>query len=322
MPANVETMMYVGDVPWHRMGHRLEGAATAEQAIEASGLDWEVQKQPVYTGPHRSVRVKDRFAICRTDRLDQPDGGQLGIVGGNYEPLQNRQAFSFLDPVVGQQAAVYHTAGALRGGRQVWMLAKLPGEIRVVREDVTEKYILLSNSHDGTSAVRIGFTPIRVVCQNTLNLALEGMQGLTIRHYVDVAARVRAAHRLMGIVNAAYDRIGQTMGAMAQVPMTRDRLAAYFEAVVPVPGDEQAREKVEQRHLRLSELFESGDGNDLPGVRGSLWAAYNAVTQWTDRESYTKRNQEPLRSIWFGGGARLKQRAYDVAERMASALLN
>ncbi len=322
MPANVETMMYTGEIPWHRLGTKLDNPATAEQAIIHAGLDWEVQKQPLYTGYERNVRIKDRFAICRTDRLDQMDGGQLGIVGGDYEPLQNREAFDFLDPVVGEGGAVYHTAGSLRSGRQIWMLAKLPGEIRVAGDDITEKYLLLSNSHDGTSAVRIGFTPIRVVCQNTLNLAVRNLQGLTIRHYADVAIRVREAHRLMGIVTTEFARSGQVMQKMAHIPMTGDRLACYFGKVMPVPEDESLINKVIQRHDRFIELFETGDGNSLPGVRGSLWAAYNAITQWADRESYTKRNKEPLRSIWFGEAARLKERAYTEAENLVATLIN
>lgn len=321
MPAELDSMMYTGEVPWHRQGTRLDNPATAEEAIAAAAMDWEVQKQPIYTGPSRDIRVKDRFAVCRTDRLDQPDGGQLGVVSGDYEPLQNREAFSFLDPVVGASGAVYHTAGSLRGGRVIWMLAKLPGEIRVVGDDIAEKFILLSNSHDGTAAVRIGLTPIRVICKNTLSLALRGMegQGLVIRHYRDVAARVKEAHRLLGIVNTAMDNAGVLMQRMATVQMNREALDGYFNTVIPAPvDDEPLKQKINDRHNRLRELFETGDGNAMPGVRGTLWAAYNAVTQWVDRESYTTRQKEPLRTIWFGDGARMKRVAFDTA----AALLN
>jgi phage/plasmid-like protein (TIGR03299 family) len=318
MPANIDTMMFVHETPWHKQGTRLANPATAEEAIVGAAMGWEVQLQPIYTGPERNIRVKDRHAVCRTDRLDQPDGGQLGVVGRDYTPLQNREAFDFLDPVVGQGAAVYHTAGSLRGGRQIWLLAKLPGEIRVIGDDIAEKYVLLSNSHDGTSAVRAGITPIRVVCQNTLNLAIRGMGGLSIRHFPDVAVRVREAWKLLGIVNEAFGTAGAVMQQMAKVPMTTDKVAAYFERVMPLPtDDDDLFAKVQQRHHRLKELFETGIGTDLPGVRGTTWAAYNAVTQWVDRESYTRRHKEPLRSIWFGDGARLKERAYDIAAEAA-----
>jgi hypothetical protein len=120
MPAEIDSMMYVGETPWHRLGTRLDNPATAEEAMRAAGLGWEVQLQPLYTGPERMVKVRDRYAVCRTDRLDQADGGQLGVVGRDFTPLQNREAFSFLDPVVGDGGAIYHTAGSLRGGRRVW----------------------------------------------------------------------------------------------------------------------------------------------------------------------------------------------------------
>lgn len=203
------------------------------------------------------------------------------------------------------------------------MLAKLPGVIRVVGDDIAEKFILLSNAHDGTAAVRIGLTPIRVVCMNTLNVALRGMSGVSIRHNPDVADRVKDAHQLLGLVNTAMDHAGTAMQEMAQASMTSNRLATYFEQVMPTPAEDDPQyERVNQHHARLAELFETGDGNQLPGARGTLWAAYNAVTQWTDRESYTGRNKEPLNTIWFGNGERLKRRAFSVAATLVGASLN
>lgn len=322
MPAAIDSMMYVKEVPWHRLGTRLENPATAEEAIGAAGLNWDVQLQPLYTGPERTVKVRDRFAVCRTDQLDQVEGGQLGVVGRDYVPLQNREAFSFLDPVVGEKAAVYHTAGSLRGGRRVWMLAKLPGEIRVVGDDITEKYVLLSNSHDGTSCVRIGLTPIRVVCQNTLNLALAGMGGLSIRHHADVVQRVQQAHELLGIVNESFNVAGEIMQKMAQSAITTDQLNRYIETLVPTPDEGASKEKVQTTQNRLKELFETGIGVELPGVKGTVWQAYNAVTQFVDRESYTSRNKEPLNSIWFGEGRRLKHEAFNAAAELAGVSFN
>lgn len=323
MPHEIDSMMYVQEVPWHRLGKRLENPATAEEAITAAGMDWEVQLQPLYTGPDRTVKVKDRFAVCRTDRLDQPDGGQLGVVGRGYTALQNREAFSFLDPLVGEDAAIYHTAGSLRSGRRVWMLAKLPGEIRVVGDDITEKYILLSNSHDGSSAVRIGLTPIRVVCQNTLNLALSNLRGLSIRHHSQVVQRVQQAHELLGAVNTSFALAGTIMQKLAQTPIITEQLKRYVQLISPeIPGDEAATVKAQAVQNRLCDLFETGIGVDLPGVRGTAWQAYNAVTQFVDRESYTARNKEPLNSMWFGDGVRMKHHAFDLAAELAGIALN
>jgi phage/plasmid-like protein (TIGR03299 family) len=199
------------------------------------------------------------------------------------------------------------------------VLAKLPGHIRIIGDDIADKFVLLSNGHDGTAAVRIGLTPIRVVCQNTLSLALRGMGGLSIRHYPDVAKRVQQAHSILRLVNERLHDAEQVMQQMARTPMAGGRLRAYFEQVMPTTeGTEVHRDLVKHRHDRLAELFETGEGNNLPGVRGTAWAAYNAVTQWADRESYTRRNKEPLNTIWFGDAARLKQRAFDTAQALLS----
>lgn len=237
---------------------------TAEQAITAGQLDWEVVKEPLYFDPTRNVRVKEKFVTRRTDRLDQPDGGQLGVVGRDYHVLQNRDAFRFLDPLRLGNRAIYHTVGALDAGRKIWLLAKLPGEIRVIGDDVTEKFLLLSNSHDGSSAVRILFTPIRVVCQNTLNMALRTSEGLWIKHFAEVHDRVKEAYRLLHVVNEAYDRAAVTMKAMAKVQLNSEQLKRYLQTVAPLPqDDEDQRGRMVQRHERWEQLFTDGDGNRL-----------------------------------------------------------
>ena len=323
MPANIDTMAYSGEVPWHRLGTRLDNPMTAEEAITAGGLNWSVVKDPIYCGEDRQIQVKDRFVTRRTDRLNEPDAGQLGCVGREYVPLQNCDAFSFLNPLRIGDKAVFHTVGALDGGRRVWLLAKLPGEIKVVGDDITEKFILLSNSHDGTSAVRILFTPIRVVCQNTLNMALRDTSGLSIKHFADVHQRVTEAYRLLGIINEAYDQAAVVMRAMAKTQITSQRLREYFETVLPVPTDEQEeRDRVQQRHQRWEQLFTDGIGNNMPGVRGTVWAAYNGVTEWVERESYTTRLRNPLKSIWFGQGRLLKEKAFAQAERLLTVSSN
>lgn len=321
MAANIDAMAYTGQVPWHRQGTKLDNPMTAGQAITAGGLNWEVTKEPLYFDSN--IRVRGRFVTRRTDRATSSDGGQLGVVSHTYEVLQNKDAFSFLDPLRLGNRAVYDTVGSLDGGRRIWLLAKLPGEIKVAGEDIVDKFLLLCNSHDGSSAVRIAFTPIRVVCQNTLNLALRTAQGLWIKHYADVHDRVKEAYRLLNIVNDAYDRAGITMKAMAKVQIGTDQLKRYFEAVMPTPSDvEQEQVRVAQRHERWEHLFAEGDGNRLPGVKGTVWAAYNGITQWTDRESFTTRLKEPLKSIWFGSGRAIKERAFSEAEKLLTVSLN
>src|ERR1035437_3760574 len=193
------SMFYIDEVPWHGLGVKLNGPATAQEAITAAQLDWKVVKLPLFAGSKR-LPVPDRFAVVRrTGDLIQRTDPVLGVVSNEYTPLQNRQAFQFFDPIVGQNAAIFHTAGALGNGERVWILAKLPGHIRVAGDDLTEKYLLLSNSHDGKSSVTIKFTPVRVVCQNTLTLALNEGNVYRVIHHADIQQTLKQTHEMLGL---------------------------------------------------------------------------------------------------------------------------
>lgn len=138
------SMFYIDETPWHGLGTRLNGPATAKEAIQAANLDWQVSKTPVFTTVNgQRLLVPDTFAVVRHDPLNSP---VLGVVSKDYTPLQNAEAFGFFDPIVGENAAIYHTAGALGQGERIWLLAKLPGQLRVVADDGADKYLLLASS--------------------------------------------------------------------------------------------------------------------------------------------------------------------------------
>ena len=184
------SMFYVDRPPWHGLGRRLAEPATAEEAIQGAKLDWEVAKVPLYAaGNARMFPVDGKFGIVRKDKWDSDDCKVLGVVSQQYTPLQNREAFTFFDPIVGDGAAIcYHTAGVLGDGQRIWILAKLPDSITVRNGDISDKFLLLTNSHDGESAVQMKFTPIRVVCQNTLMMALGEGRTIRITHEERAAA--------------------------------------------------------------------------------------------------------------------------------------
>ena len=188
-------MAYFGETPWHKLGTKLDRPATAAEAIEAAGLNYEVRLTSLIT--ENGIPVTQKKAVVRGDTQDV-----LGVVGNSYVPVQNREAFQFLDTVVADGEVRYHTAGALGKGERIWMLAKLPGHIRVKNtDDITEKFLLLHNSHDGTSSLRVFFTPIRVVCANTLSVAQRDArgQGVSIIHKGDLSAKVREAQKVLGL---------------------------------------------------------------------------------------------------------------------------
>ena len=308
------SMFYINEVPWHGLGTRLNKPATAQEAIQAANLDWPVIKLPLTAGS-KHIPVPDKYAIVRkSGNLVQKSDPVLGVVGKDYTPLQNRDAFRFFDPIVGQNAAIYHTAGALGQGERVWILAKLPGHIRVVGDDISEKYLLLSNSHDGKSSVQIKFTPVRVVCQNTLTIALSGGQALRIQHYSDIHDKLDRAHKMLGLINDQFNGLEETFQAMSRVKMDTGRLQEYLATVYPDSKEPEKMELVQRDRSWSEYFFDQGRGNRLPGVAGSLWAAFNGVTEWVDHRKSRQSESQRLASSWFGGSYQTKARAFTVAQ--------
>jgi len=316
------SMMYYGETPWHSLGTRLQKPATSEEAIVEAGLNWEVVKKPVYVKLDKRFQVKDTFAMVRKDKWQRNECDILGVVGKNYTPVQNKDAFNFFDSIVGDKKAIYHTAGSLSGGKIIWILAKLPGYIRVINNDISEKYLLLSNSHDGSSMVQIKFTPIRVVCMNTLTVALNKGETLKVKHCKDVKDKLTQASELLGIVNEKYDIIERSFKNMVKVKLNEKKLNEYIKTVFPDPADELQYATVDNNREMVRDLFENGLGNNLPGVQGTLWAGYNAVTELIDHK-ITKQNKDMrTKSIWFGNGYNVKQKAFDVANDKMKVWLN
>lgn len=175
MPDNVQTMAYHGEVPWHGLGTPVPKGVTAEQMILAAGLDWKVDLQPARGA--KVINKKGEFSRYEVVRSPRPNTGEtevlLGIVSRRYQPLQNIEAFQFFDPIVGEMQAYFETAGALGEGERIWVMAKLPGAMEIVPGDECLKYLLLSNTHSGNGSVIVKFTSVRVVCQNTLMLAMK-----------------------------------------------------------------------------------------------------------------------------------------------------
>jgi phage/plasmid-like protein (TIGR03299 family) len=331
MPADISInqgrveMMYAGAKPWHGMGTYVgEQEVTAAEAIKAAGMDWEVAMEPVYRvlKPESEVIpvvIEHRKAVVRKDT-----GKVFEILSDRYRPLQNREAFSFFDSIVQEKAAIYHTAGVLGVGQTVWILAKLPGHIRVGQtDDITEKFLLLANSHNGTSAVWLKSTPIRVVCSNTLSMAMTGNSRTSdarIIHATNLSKKVEWARKQLGLVNDWYQRLQEVMTAAAAKPMPSVvALTDYIKASgIPIQKNIPTKDGVQiARHpdaLEVMRLFERGQGARMPGIQGSWWAAYNAITEWLDHHrGSTKKTTEVRR--WeranFGDGLSIKKKAWD-----------
>lgn len=274
--------------------------------------------------PDESGIRKVQTTVVREDDWQKGIATVLGIVGKEYTPLQNREAFAFFDPIVGEGSAIYHTAGMLGDGQRVWMLAKLPDEIRVIGDDIANKFLLLSNSHDGNSAVQIKFTPIRVVCENTLTLALREGPTLRIPHVRDVRERLMIAANLLNAIQARFTEVEGVYRNMARYPLGKEQLNRYLRQVFPDPRRGSDAERYEralvqaQRDRTGAEIrAEAGKGTNLRGVCGTLWAAYNGVAEYVDYARYGNSSvARQVQAIWFGDGYLAKARAYRAAEGM------
>ena len=315
----VDSVFVVGEPAWHELGQVVQEAQTSEEAIKLANLDYEVEKRKLWIDakPNRLVEVKQKFATVRTD-TEVP----LGVVGGRYTVLQNSKAFQFFDEIVGSKEAIYHTAGALGDGEKIWILAKLPKNLLIKREDVVEQYILLVNSHDGTSMVSVRYTPVRVVCQNTLSMALNNSSSaVSVRHTANMMTKVSQARQILGLSLDYSKAFEETANLLAEKVLTVAEVESYFDGVLGIKEDDESTRKDNQKN-ELLQLFEKGAGNNTTGIRHTLWAAFNAVTQYVDYDRTVKgEKSDPTRrldSIWFGSGADLKASAFERAKQLVT----
>ena len=283
-------MMYVGATPWHGLGTQLESEVTAKEAIEAANMNYRVEQQKLFRQhPESGVLTEylDRYAVVRTD-TDVP----FDIVSGQYEIVQNEDHFTFFDEIIGQGQAVYHTAGALRGGRVIWILVKLPETIEIIPGDPIEQYILMSSSHDRSKSLEVAITPIRVVCANTLRVGLSAARNIVqIRHTQSIHSRAVEARQALGLNDAYHQLMIESLGVLANTPMGDTQMNQYATAFLNVdPNREELHAFSQDAKDRMCELFEAGKGQDIPGVSGTAYAAFNALGSGAVKVNVTARS--------------------------------
>jgi len=321
MPAGItetDGMAYVGRRPWHGLGTYVEGQAmTAAQAIEAASLDWQVIRQPVYRGVDLSL-VKDKRAIVRQDTDEV-----FGIMSEGYTPVQNTAAFDVINAVVGSGDAAFHTVGSLFGGRRVWMLCKLQGDYRLDNGEKLESFILLDNSHDGTAALRMRLTSVRVVCSNTLGAATSSRAAFAARHTSGIMERVHEARDLLGLNDAYMARLIEDANRIAEQAWSHAEMTDMTYKLLGLEDDVA----IDMQHgikapaaSKMLDLFYMGQGN-----RGETrWDALNAVTEYLD---YSKGSRSidslgstedavvsrRLQNSWLGsGGEEMRAKAWSI----------
>lgn len=315
---NQDKMFYYGETPWHGLGTRLDRPATAKEAIELSGLDYLVEKHPLYLAD--GSKLSDHKATVRTDTNQV-----LGVVGNRYQVVQNVECFDFFDTVVGTGEAKYHTAGALGHGERIWILAKLPSDIIVFNDDIVEKYILLTTTHDGTSSVWMYLTPTRVVCNNTLSQSMRNMSHkIAIRHTGDIQGKVQTARETLGLALKFYDGFEVQAKALVAKQVNAEQVKVYLDTLVFGTGKNAEKNSKSTRlntvRDTIEHLFRNGKGNTRTGVSGSAWALYNGVTEYvshmrTVRGVKTDPSKR-LEAVVLGSGAQFSAQAFDLALKL------
>ena len=318
MSHEIDTMAYTGKRPWHGLGTAVSGAMTAEEAMVKGGLDWGVTKLPAYYKDEEGEfhPIEEKYATVRQDT-----GKALGVVGDVYEPLQNKSALSFFDAMVQEKLAMYHTVGSLKQGRRIWLMAKLPKTLRVAGKDDVELYTLLTNSHDGKGSVELMNTPIRVVCWNTLTRARNAaVSSFRIRHCGRMGEAIQEARDILGIITRSADDFLAEANHLVSKKLTKGAVEELLASVgLRKLEDKHGKpnENREDERLTVMALMDAGKGNGVPGIKGTLWAGYNGITEWVDHVWKSRSEENRLERTWFGGGAVLKARAYQKAMELA-----
>ena len=325
---------------WHGLGQIVEQYPTSEEAVKYAGLDYEVIKSPLFTKGvgiietangveigSSELEVPNYFANVRAD-----NNAVLGVVGKDYQIVQNREAFSFFDAIVGGgDGILYETAGALGNGERIFITAKLPDYIRVGNgDDVSQKYIFLTTSHDGSGSITAAFTPIRIVCENTLNASLRNMSNFVrIKHTAGAKQRLENAHKVIGLANTLSTQLENIFNHWTKVRVTDNEVKKLIQLAL-CPNKETLDLIKKGAEDEISTVFKNTvddafayamihDTQQMNTTKGTLFGAYNAVTGYYQNVRNYKNNEAKLQSIVLGGTAQLKsQKAFDLCAAFAT----
>lgn len=280
MSANVENMFYVRKAPWHGLGTRVMEAPASKEALRIAGLDWRVLQEPIYTGTDE--RVEGYKANIRDS-----DRKVLGVVTDRYKVIQNEEAFAFTDELLGEGVR-YETAGSLQGGRKVWLLAHMPHEYIITGERISP-YLLFSNTHDGSGAIRVALTPIRVICQNTLNLALStAKRSWSMIHTGDVHQKIDEAKDTLFRAEKYMDELGKEVEALQTKKLTDKKVMDYIEILLPVEDGSTPQQVRNMKRLQDDLKVRYFDAPDLQDTGKNAYRFINAVSDFAT-------HAEPLR---------------------------
>lgn len=305
MAANVETMFSVREKPWHGLGTIVMEAPDSKEALKLAGLDWKVVQQPIFTDQGMIHGYKAN--------IRSTDHEVLGVVSDRYKIIQNTDAFSFTDELLGEGVR-YETAGSLQKGKKVWLLARLPKEY-IIAGDRISPYLVFSNTHDGSGAVRAAVTPVRVVCNNTLNLALNtAKRSFSMVHTGDIREKVQEAKQTLFMADRYMESLGREFEKLRKQKISDQKVKEYIELLLPLEedaGQVTARNVTKLRKDMAARYFEAPD---LQDVGKNAYRFINAVSDFATHAEpirRTKNYQENLFMRTYEGNT-LIDKAYQI----------
>ena len=332
---NKPSFFCVKNPAWHNLVKPLPEAPSIKDAMDLAGLNWTVSLHDMYRlGDADPITNQPSFHKAKTRMVVRDsDGQRLGEVGRTYQPLQNADAFNFFEPFVTSGEVKLESGGSLFNGERIFILGKLNQDDSViVPGDSVKKYVLLANGHDGLMSVFAGFTPIRVVCWNTLSMSFTNKKSalIRIRHSSNVVENLENVREIMNLANQQFEATAEQYRFLASKKINNDDLKKYIKVIFKTKDREEDDEvaksaeedaKMDSRLIenKIMPIYEAGYGATIPGVAGTLWGAYNAVSnflQWSRGRSLDGR----LDSVWFGQSKNVLKTAFDVATTMAKSL--
>ncbi len=304
MAAQVETMFYTRERPWHGLGTRVEEAPSSREALRLAGLDWQVLQKPIMTTDGQMVvgfraNVRDR------------DSRVLGVVTDRYKVVQNEDAFAFTDDLLGE-GVTYETAGSLQDGRKTWLLAELPQRY-IISGDEIAPYLVFMNAHDGSGSIKVAMTPVRVVCMNTLNLALATAKRCwSTAHTGDIRAKIEDARDTLLFAETYMGELGKAVERLRQIRLSDRQVMAYIDQLFPLYEDPTPVQKKNLLRMKEDVRIRYADAPDLQHVGKNGYRFINAVSDFAThakplRESATHRENLFARTV---EGNALIDRAY------------
>lgn len=306
------------ELPWHGLGQIVSEAMTTKQAIEMANLDYEVKRADVHFSSEDGSPnpIKGYYATYRTDTNEY-----LGMVKTRYEIVQNRDAFTFFDSIIEEGEAIFETAGALGRGERIFLMAKLPDDIKIGGEDIN-KYLLLTNSHDGSSSLLVGLTHTRVVCNNTLQAALRDLTNrVSIDHISGAKDKIKEASRVMGLASRYSAEVSDIFNQMADRKMTEGEYHEFFTKILkPDYVEVDTPEKMAEMSTKLKNTIDSTMQFALthptqltPEANGTLWGAYNAVSGYFNYIKNFNSAEDKFNSQFFGAGNKKMLKSFEEA---------